>query len=45
MCSCKRLAAQWELNFLFQETMEDIDKDGDGKINLEEYIGKIDVDT
>lgn len=27
-------------NFLIQETMEDIDKDGDGKINLAEYIGK-----
>lgn len=28
-------------NFLIQETMEDIDKDGDGKINLVEYIGKL----
>lgn len=28
-------------NVLIQETMEDIDKDGDGKINLDEYIGKL----
>lgn len=26
---------------LIQETMEDIDKNGDGKINLDEYIGKL----
>lgn len=26
--------------FFFQETVEDIDKDGDGKINLDEYIGR-----
>lgn len=25
--------------FLFTETIEDIDKDGDGKISLQEYIG------
>lgn len=24
-----------------QETVEDIDKNGDGKINLEEYIGRL----
>lgn len=25
---------------MLQETIEDIDKNGDGKINLQEYIGK-----
>lgn len=30
-------------NFLIQETVEDIDKNGDGKINLEEYIGRLHV--
>lgn len=28
-------------HFLIQETVEDIDKNGDGKINLEEYIGRL----
>lgn len=26
--------------FFFQETIEDIDKNKDGKINIDEYIGK-----
>ena len=29
------------LRYLFQETIEDIDKDKDGFISLEEYIGKL----
>lgn len=36
-------AEQITANFdpsLLQETMEDIDKNGDGKIDLQEYIGK-----
>lgn len=27
-------------DFFLQETIEDIDKDGDGLIDLQEYIGK-----
>ena len=32
VCTCNLL--------IFQETLEDIDKDKDGRISLEEYIGK-----
>ena len=36
----RRLFVQWlECCSFFQETVEDIDKDKDGKISLEEYIG------
>lgn len=31
----------WLLLILLQETMEDIDKNGDGLIDLDEYIGEI----
>lgn len=29
------------IHFPFKETVEDIDRDGDGKINLNEYIGRL----
>lgn len=35
------LSLLWLLLFLLQETMEDIDKNGDGLIDLDEYIGEI----
>lgn len=35
------LSLLWLLPFLLQETMEDIDKNGDGLIDLDEYIGEI----
>lgn len=38
--SRNNLSLPWLLLFLLQETMEDIDKNGDGLIDLDEYIGE-----
>ena len=39
--SWSALPKSWVYCFFFQETIEDIDKNKDGLISLEEYIGKL----
>lgn len=34
------MSQDWLNLFLIKETMDDIDKNGDGKVNIEEYIGR-----